>query len=70
MTTGKNKKVMGVMKGELGGKIMTKFIALTAKTYAYRIVDNDSEVKKAKGTKKCVTKNSLNLMIQRLSIKQ
>ena len=70
LATGKNKKVMGVMKGELGGKIMTKFIALRAKTYAYRIVDNDSEVKKAKGTKKCVTKNSLNLMIQRLSIKQ
>ena len=39
------------MKDELGGKIMTKFIGLRAKTYSY-LIDNDSEDKKAKGTKK------------------
>ena len=56
---GKNKKVIGLMKDELGGKIMTEFIALRPKTYAY-LMDDDCEVKKAKGTKKCVIKRVLN----------
>ena len=33
---GENKKVIGLMKDELGGKIVTEFVALTAKMYAYR----------------------------------
>ena len=33
---GKNKKVIGKFKDELGGKIMTEFCALTAKAYAYK----------------------------------
>ena len=50
-----NKKVLGKFKDELGGKIMSEFCALKAKTYAYKL-DDDSECKKAKGTKKCIVK--------------
>ena len=49
---GKNKKVIGRFKDELGGKIMIEFVRLREKTYAY-LMDNDTEHKKAKGTKKC-----------------
>ena len=35
---GENKKVIGVIKDESGGKIMTKFVGLRAKTYGYLIV--------------------------------
>ena len=55
LPTGKNKKVIGLMKDELGGEIITKFIALRPKTYSY-LTDNDKIDKKAKGTKKCITK--------------
>ena len=47
-------------KDELGGKIMVEFCALRAKAYAYRL-DDDTEKKKAKGTKKCIAKKSLHL---------
>ena len=50
---GKNKKVIGLMKDELGGKIITEFAALRPKTYSYLMDDGNSD-KKAKGTKKCV----------------
>ena len=52
---GKNKKVIGLMRDELGGKILTKFIGLRAKSYSY-LIDDGGEDKKAKGTKKCVVK--------------
>ena len=58
MPKGKNKKVIGLMKGEIGGKIMIKFVGLRAKTYSY-LIDDGSEDKKAKGTKKCVIKRKL-----------
>ena len=38
------------MKDGLGGKIMTKLVGLGAKTYIC-LIDNNSEDKKAKGTK-------------------
>ena len=50
---GKNKKVIGMFKDELGGKIMKEFCTFRAKTYSY-LMDDDSEVKKAKGTKKII----------------
>ena len=55
LPTGKNKKVIGLMKDELGGKIITEFITLRPKTYSY-LTDDGKEDKKAKGTKKCVIK--------------
>ena len=46
------------MKDELGGKIMTEFVALTTKLYSYKKLDG-SEDKKCKGIKKCVVKETL-----------
>ena len=45
-------------KDELGEKTMKKFVGLRTKTYGY-IMDDDTEHKKAKGTKKCTTKREL-----------
>ena len=58
LPTGKNKKVIGLMKDELGGKIMTEFLALRPKTHSY-LTDDCEEDKKGKGTKKCVIKRRL-----------
>ena len=55
---GLNKKVIGLMKDELGGKIMTEFVALRPKLYSYNKLDG-SEDKKCKGIKKCVVKKTL-----------
>ena len=58
LPTGKNKKVIGLMKDELGGKIITEFVTLRPKTYSY-LTDDCKEDKKAKGTKKCVIKRMI-----------
>ena len=42
----KNKKVIWLMKNELGRKIMIKFVGLRAKTYSY-LIDYGSKDKKA-----------------------
>ena len=52
---GKNKKVIGLMKDELGSEVITEFVALRPKTYSY-ITDEFIKMKKAKGTKKCMIK--------------
>ena len=35
LPTGKNKKVIGLMKDELGRRVITEFVALRPKTYSY-----------------------------------
>ena len=60
LPAGKNKKVIGLMKDELRGKIITEFVALRPKTYSY-LTDDCKEDKKAKGTKKCVIKSVIKL---------
>ena len=55
---GKNKKVLGLMKDKLGGKIMEEFVRLRTKCYSY-LMDDGKVDKKAKGTKKCVIKRCL-----------
>ena len=54
----KNKKVIGLFKNELGGRIMIEFVGLRSKTYAY-LMNDDAEKKKEKGTKKCLIKRRL-----------
>ena len=49
------------MKDEIGGGIITEFVALRPKTYSY-MTDKFIGMKKAKGTKKCV-KRCLSLKI-------
>ena len=55
---GVNKKVVGLMKDELGGGIITEFVALRPKAYSYK-TNNNIELKKAKGTKQCLVKKML-----------
>ena len=51
----KIKKVNGLIKDKIVGKIMTDFAALIPETFGYSIDDNDDKIN-AKGTKKCVMK--------------
>ena len=64
LPTGKNLKMIWLMKDELGEKIMTDFVALRPKTCSYLMDDGNTDsathvIKKAKGTKKCVIKRML-----------
>ena len=58
LPTGKNKKVIRLMRDEPGGKIMTEFAIIRSKTYSY-LMDDDNSDKKTKGTKKYVIKRVL-----------
>ena len=51
-----------INEDELGGKIMTEFVALRPINYSYLIDDGNSD-NKVKGTKKCAIKQYLSLMI-------
>ena len=54
--TGKNKKVIGMMKDEAGGKQITEFFRLRSKLYSFRIDGKDE--KKCKGVKKSEVKQT------------
>ena len=60
---GENKKVIALMKDELGGNIMTEFVALSVKMYAYRKIGKEVEEKRCKGTKSVWFLKALCLMI-------
>ena len=57
-------KVIGLMKNELGGEIVTEFVMLRPKMYAYKMGSAEStterdKVKKCKGVKKCIVKKTI-----------
>ena len=58
LPTGKKTEVIGLMKDELGGRVITEFVAQRPKTYSY-LTDDCKEDKKAIGTKKCVIKRMI-----------
>ena len=58
LPTGKNTKVIGLMKDELGGIIIAEFVTLRPKTYSY-LINDCKEDKKAKGTRKCAIKRMI-----------
>ena len=54
----KNKKVINLIKDELGGKILTELLGLRAKSYSY-LMDDGSEDEKSKGTERCLINRNL-----------
>ena len=59
LSKAKNKNVIGLMKDQLGGQIMNRFVRLRAKTYSY-LKDNNDEEKKQKAQKSVSQKENLN----------
>ena len=51
----KNKKLIGLMKEELGGKIMAKFVGLRPKKFSF-LMDGESGEKKRKRNKEMFNK--------------
>ena len=51
MPIGENKKLIELMKDELGGKIIKEFVRLRGKTYC-QLIDDGGEDKKRKRHKK------------------
>ena len=57
LPVGLNKKVIGLMKDELGGEIMKEFVSLQPKMYSYKV--GNSEPKTCKGIKHCIIKKTI-----------
>ena len=57
ITTGINKKVVGMFKDEAGGRQITEFVGLRAKLYSY-VLDGE-ENKRCKGVKEAVVRNHI-----------
>ena len=55
---GKNKRVIGLTKDELGGQIIKEFVGLTAKTYSYLKDNNDENQKSKRHRKVCHKKKT------------
>ena len=55
---GFNKKVLGMFKDEVAGKVTDEFVGLRAKLYSDKMLDGE-ESKKCKGIKKSVVKKSI-----------
>ena len=58
ITYRKEKKVIGLMKDKLEGKIMTEFALIRPETYSY-LIDDDNSDKKSKGTKRMCNKKKI-----------
>ena len=55
---GFNKKVLGMFKDEVAGKVIDEFVGLRAKLYSYKMLEGP-ESKKCKGVKKPVIKKTI-----------
>ncbi|XP_031336365.1 uncharacterized protein LOC116165815 [Photinus pyralis] len=51
-----NGEVLGMMKDELGGRIITDWVALASKMYSFKIKDCDKDVMKLKGVRDYIVK--------------
>ena len=56
--SGFNKKVLGMFKDEVNGKVIDEFVGLRAKLYSYKMFEGE-EIKKCKGVKKSVVKKDI-----------
>ena len=64
-----NKKVLGLMKDEFGGKIALEFVGLRSKMYCLLLENNNENIKKAKGVKKNVIKKEIKIQDYRNALK-
>ena len=65
----KDRKVIGLIKEDIDGKVMKEFAILRAKGCSY-LTDNNEEAKKAKRPKHVSQKEQLNLKVMNIVSKQ